>query len=369
MRSGISYLPLHNGRAPPWLFKRMLSLSKQIVKVILNEYGEEYLLNRISNPFWFQSLGCVLGYDWHSSGLSTVLTAVLKESINSQDYNLKVCGGKGKSSLNTLNEIENFGNNLGLNNEEIVSLQNISKLVAKTDNSLVQDGYTLYHHTMFITADLKWAVVQQGMNVMNGFARRYHWIYDTKYITLEPNRNIDGSIENEVLDMTSNKSIGARNVSLEVVNKNEIDYAINKVEELNYQINILNMPRHHIIGKEDLSQRTLKELKEISNLNLQSYDDLVLLRGVGPKTIRALALISELVYGEEPSWEDPVKFSFAHGGKDGTPYKINRKDYDQTISSMQSIIEKSNIDEEQKEKNLLRKLFNLTNYINVKIID
>ncbi len=207
---------------------------------------------------------------------------------------------------------------------------------------------------------------------MNKFARRYHWIYDDKNkvgeynlkdITLEPNRDIDGSIESEVLDMTSRKSIGARETSLDILRKDEINYAINQISN---QIESLVMPSHHFITKNDLSERTLKELKNLSKLDISSYEDLVSLRGVGPKTIRALALISELVYGEKPSWEDPVKFSFAHGGKDGIPYKINKNDYDETIYSLKNIIEKSKLN---KKENILSRLFNIKEIINFEIVD
>ncbi len=343
MRTGFSYLPLHNGSAPKWLFDRMVLLSNSIVKIALSEYGSEWLLKRVSNPFWFQSLGCALGYDWHSSGLSTVLTAVLKESINTQDYDIKVCGGKGKTSLSTPTEIDRFGSEWHFSVEETENLKKISRLVAKTDNALVQDGYTLYHHSMFITKDAKWAVVQQGMNERDRLARRYHWIYDTKDITLNPNRNIDGSEEKEVLDMTSLKSVGARDASLQLISsEGEIKYAIEKVKTL-------KMPYHHIISPSDISEKTVKELSLLSAVDVSSYEDLVLLRGVGPKTIRALALLSELVYGEESSWEDPVKFSYAHGGKDGTPYRINLDEYDETIQTMESLIEASHNDFKTKE--------------------
>ncbi len=352
MRTGTSYLPLHGGSAPKWLFDRMTLLSKSLIKLILDEYGDEWLLRRLSNPFWFQSLGCALGYDWHSSGLSTVLTAVLKESINKQDYDIKVCGGKGRASLKTPKEIEQIGSGWHFSEEEIEDIKKVSRLVAKTDNALVQDGYALYHHSLFITKDGRWAIIQQGMNNEDRMARRYHWIYDTKSITLNPNRNIDGSEEKEVLDMTSLKSIGARDVSLQLVrSRQEIKYAIE-------QVKTLKMPVHHIITQSDLSERTVKELTLLSGLNIDSYEDLVLLRGIGPKTVRALALLSELVYGKEPSWEDPVKFSYAHGGKDGTPYRINRKEYDETIQTMENIIEAAHTDFKTKE-NALKRLHNV----------
>ncbi len=352
MRTGISDLPLHSGKAPAWLFNRMVELSKSIVKIIINERGEDFFLESISNPFWFQSLGCVLGYDWHSSGLSTVLTAVLKYAINSQDFNLKVCGGKGKASLSTPNEIYNFMLKWGYDEDSTKSMQDISRMVAKVDNALLQDGYTLYHHSMFITKDMKWAIVQQGMNESNRFARRYHWIYKTKSITLSPERNIDGSLESNVLDMTSIKSLEARKVSLDIIkNETELNYSLDSLSRL-------NMPAHHIITKSDLSEKTVKELRNLTSLNVDNYDDLVSIKGVGPKTIRALALISELVYGKPPSWDDPVKFSYAHGGKDGTPYKIKRSEYDNTIYTLRDIVEKAKIDTDKKE-NALKRLFNV----------
>lgn len=339
MRTGYASLPLHPGRAPKWLFSRMTRLSKLVTNTIISEFGEEYFLKRLSNPFWFQSLGCVLGYDWHSSGLSTVLTGALKISINAADTNIKVAGGKGKTSLKTPEELEQIGRKWQFPQEEIDRIVYTSRMVAKVDNSLVQDSYSLYHHSFFISKEGGWTVVQQGMNDSSGLARRYHWNSDINSLIEEPHSGIDGTLgSDEVLNMTSGLSEDARKLSVEAVSsENELSYALN-------QAGTLTMPRHHIIGREDLTDRVVKELGKLSTINPRNYEELVSLRGVGPKTIRALALISELVYGGEASWEDPVKFSYAHGGKDGTPRKVNLEEYDETISTLKNIIDKSHMD-------------------------
>ncbi len=347
MRTGIANLPLHNGNAPKWLYKRMVNLLVPLSKIMIDELGEDKLLERISNPFWFQSLGCALGYDWHSSGLTTVLTAAMKEAFAKSKVNIIVCGGKGKSALNTPNEIMQIP--WDLNKEDLVTK---SRLIAKVDNSLIQAGYTIYHHAFFITKNGKWAVVQQGMNTTEREARRYHWLYTTQSMIIEPHSGIDGIPKENVLNMTSKLSINAQKISVDLI-KNP--------QELKYALMQLDMPKHHFILSKDLSQKTFKELLMLSNPGISNYEELVLLKGIGPAGIRALALISELIYGEKPSYEDPVKFSFAHGGKDGTPYKVNRKLYDETISFFENIANKS------KDYNLLKNLSKIAR--NVTIVD
>ncbi len=359
MRTGIAYLPLHSGKAPAWLFSRMTRLSKLIVEVIVSNFGEDYLLNRLSDPFWFQSLGCVLGYDWHSSGLSTVLTGALKTAINPSGLNIKVAGGKGKASLKTPEEIAQFATKWQFPDEEVTKLIRTSRLVAKIDNNLVQAGYSLYHHSFFLSKDGKWTIVQQGMNNSNKFARRYHWNSNVKSLITNSDKGIDGvPSEDEVLDMTSEMSEDSRKLSVQTISsENELKYALKQVNEL-------KMPAHHMIGRADLSDKVIKELGTLSSIKPENYEELVALKGVGSKTIRALALISELVYGKEASWEDPVKFSYAHGGKDGTPRKIKLNEYEDTIYTLKDILDKSSIDYIDKMK-AFKRLNSVGTYIKI----
>jgi hypothetical protein len=247
----------------------------------------------------------------------------MKEAFAKANIDIVVCGGKGKAALNTPEELMQI--KWELDKQDLV---NKSRLIAKVDNNLIQAGYSLYHHAFFVSKSGKWAVVQQGMNTDLREARRYHWLYKTSSLIIEPHAGIDGIPKENVLNMTAKESISAQRISVELIkNKQELLYAIEHLE----------MPRHHFILSSDLSKRALEELIVLSNPGIENYEELVMLKGMGPAAIRALALISELVYGEKPSYEDPVKFSFAHGGKDGTPYKVNRRLYDETISFLENM--------------------------------
>ncbi|MCW1293031.1 MAG: DUF763 domain-containing protein [Candidatus Parvarchaeota archaeon] len=325
MRTGIVNLPLHDGKAPKWLYKRMVSLLIPFSKLLYEEVGEEGFLNKLADPFWFQSLGCLVGYDWHSSGLTTVLTSALKDALAKTDIPIKIAGGKGKTAINTPNEINQV--KWDLDKEKLIY---VSRMIAKVDTALVQTNYQLYHHTIAFSKDGKWAIIQQGMNTQNKYARRTHFIY-SKNLTLEPYAGLEGVPEENVLNMTSKDSLNAQKIFVEIFNNKN---------ELKHDIAQLSFPRHHLITINDIKNESLRELLEI-NETVSNFEELAALRGIGRKAIRALALISELIYGERPSYEDPVKFSFAHGGKDGTPYKINKKDYDEDISLLNKIADKS----------------------------
>lgn len=348
-KTGIVNLPLHNGNAPPWLFKRMVRLSGAISEAIVLEYGQEEFLRRIANPFWFQALSCTIGFDWHSSGTTTTTLGALKENLNKNDLGIKIAGGKGNASRKTPSEIEIFGENFGLNENRIRGLVYSSKMAAKVDNSLIQDNYQLYHHCFVLTEKGSWAVIQQGM--FERYARRYHWLSDNvKDFVLEPHDAIccDRKEEN-VLNMTSKESLDAQKISVDVVNdspkhlekyfKQPEQRTLSNFESLSFS------PRHSIINQDKMNMETLKKAYEIQP---KTYEELVAIKGVGPKTIRGLALISDLVYGKKASWKDPVKFSFAHGGKDGYPYPVNRKVYDKSISILKEAIENAKIGDKER---------------------
>ncbi len=334
MRTGIADSPLHTGKAPAWLFKRMVRLAKGISEAILDEYGPDNFLERIANPFWFQAFGCVLGFDWHSSGLTTTTTGALKMALKDNEL-VRVCGGKGKSAMKTPEEIKS--NPFDNDEDTLESLVYASRMAAKSDNACIQDSYQLYHHTFVFTSAGKWAVIQQGMN--DRYARRYHWLSDRTKSFVEEGSEIVGVQNNfPVLDMTAKESRNVRNLSVEMINENPLR-----------AIKYLRMPGHHGVK---ITKRDEEIIKKAYELQPRNYEELVSIRGFGPKKIRALALVSKLIYGEEASWRDPVRYSFAHGGKDGFPYPVDRKLYDSTVLTLREAIDRARMGKDDKVKAL-----------------
>jgi len=355
-KTGVANLPLHGGKAPKWLFKRMILLSKSITDVIIFEYGREEFLKRISDPFWFQALSCVLGFDWHSSGCTTVTCGALKEAIKPNDHGFAICGGKGKVSRKTPTEIEKIGESFNLSTNTIDKMIYSSKMSAKIDNTAVQDDYDLYHHVFLFTEDKKWAVIQQGMSDETNYARRYHWFSDNcKKFTLEPHNAIQGQRNSsKVLDMVSKDSISTQNTSVDLVKDNPIhlkeDWA--KICKSSYQRTLYDFNENKIsYDFESLDMpRSINwnRMKEIYDFQPKNYEELLSLKGVGPNTVRALALISDLIYGDKPSWQDPVKYSFTVGGKDGVPFPVDRKAMDESTEIIKNGIEQAKIGNKEK---------------------
>ena len=362
-RTGVARLPLHYGKAPRWLVTRMIKLAREITTIIVDEYGRDVFLQRLSDPYWFQALGCVLGYDWHSSGVTTVLTGVLKNALNPEENGLAVCGGKGKASLQAPVEISQLGEKFGFSTRRIERLRYASRMSAKVDNTAIQAGYPLYHHAFIVAEDGKWAVVQQGMNVKDRTARRYHWLSEhVQNFVLEPHDAIVGNIKREIaLNMTAKQSQNCQKVST--------DIAKEKPKKVMRQLQSIR-PAHQTSLKKWMPEAKWKEyvvdvLYLLSNLNWKAlkkayefqpknYEELLDIKGIGPATVRGLALISELIYGEPPSWKDPVKYSFAYGGKDGVPYPVDRKAMDQSIQILESAIQNAEIEREEKLRSLQR---------------
>ncbi len=341
-RTGIADLPLHGGRAPRWLFHRMVRLSRAIILVILEEYGRPELLRRLSDPFWFQALGCVLGFDWHSSGLTTTVCGALKEALKplSKETGIFVCGGKGRASLRTPEEIERYAELAGLSNE-FQNLPTLSRLSAKVDNTALQDGYTLYHHTFIFTVEGHWAVIQQGLNEITGYARRYHWLGERVENPVEEPHSGIAAVrrEKEVLDLTARTSRPVREALCELL-KEPPDKLLREIKGLSR----LTLPRKHTLSEKDLHPRSLeKVLLRAYNSPPKDFKELLLIRGLGPKSLRALTLVSELIYGQEASREDPARYAFAHGGKDGHPFPIDRRTYDQSIAFLEEALSKAKI--------------------------
>ncbi len=355
-RTGVAHLPLHGGKAPKWLFKRMVKLSQQIVQVLVYEYGKETFLKRLSDPFWFQALSCVLGYDWHSSGTTTVTCAALKQAIDPTEHGFAMMGGKGKTSRKTPDEIQKFGSEYNLSSSLIESLQYASRMAAKIDTAAVQDGYPLYHHVFFFTEEGSWGVIQQGMNEMNHYARRYHWYSkNMQSFTCEPNTNIASEIyEQSVLDMTSQYSTSAQQISLDLVNDNpyHMQHEWKKLSLESAQRTLDNWNEKMISSKPSTltMPRTInwKKMKELYEFQPRNYEELLSFQGVGARSIRALALISDLIYGEPPSWKDPVKYSFTVGGKDGVPFPVDTKAMDESIMHLKETVKQAHIGEKQR---------------------
>ncbi|MCD6520343.1 MAG: DUF763 domain-containing protein [Anaerolineae bacterium] len=350
MKTGTANLPLHYGAAPRWLFERMVRLAREIAIIMVEEYGTQGFLQRLADPFWFQAFGCVLGFDWHSSGLTTTTCGALKEGLRpvARELGLFVAGGKGKTSRRTPQEIEAFAPFLQISPEPLVYA---SKMAAKVDNTAVQDGYQLYHHVLVFDRDGHWAVIQQGMNPLNRYARRYHWLGDTlEDFCCEPHSAVCCDIRQPTLNMVALESDQARQATTEVA-KLPPEKVLQEVEHLRE----LELPARHAVQLQDISTRYLKRvLLQTYERQPENFETLLGLRGVGPATIRALSLVAELMYGAEPSFRDPARFSFAHGGKDGTPYPVNRANYDRTIYLLRTAIARAKIGQRDRLEALKR---------------
>lgn len=347
MRTGMANLPLHGGSAPRWLFQRMVRLSGAIAEVVVDEFGQDEFIRRLSNPYWFQAMSCVIGFDWHSSGTTTTTCGALKQSLTKLNIGIKVAGGKGNTSRKAPEQIEKIGNEFSLSTDKINRLVYSSKMSAKVDNTLIQDNYQLYHHCFVLNEKGHWTVIQQGM--FDKYARRYHWLSDNvkSFITEHP--VCSQKKEKEVLDMTSKLSKETRDISLDLVKDNPKHlqkYMKEPAQKTLTDFESFSMPKRHTII--EMNKRNMETLQKAYEIQPKNYEELVAIKGVGPKTIRSLALISDLVYGKPPSWKDPVKYSFAHGGKDGIPYPVNKQVYDTSISVLKDAIRNAKLGQKDK---------------------
>ena len=335
-RSGSADLPLHYGHVPPWLAERMSKLGLAIVETIALEFSAAEVVSKISNPFWFQSLGAVMGMDWHSSGITTSVMGALKKAINphSRELGIYICGGKGKHSLQTPNELLRVGERTGLNGS---NLGKFSRLTAKVDNTAIQDGFQLYLHSFIVSSSGEWAVIQQGMNPNSKTARRYHWHSENLQSFVDaPHTFIYGQNQGKILDLTNTNALSTRNHTLQIANDNP--------DRIIKEFRHLSMPAHHDVRITDVNLKRLGAMLWLTHENQPAdFEDLLLLKGVGPRALQSLALVSEVIYGTTSRFEDPARFSFAHGGKDGHPFPVPTKIYDETISTLQKAIQKSKI--------------------------
>lgn len=348
MRTGVAQLPLHGGRAPAWLFQRMTKLARELLRLLVEEFGPEEALTRLSDPFWFQAFGCVLGFDWHSSGVTTTVCGAVSEAVagHEADYGFFVAGGKGRRSRRTPEQIRAFCDGSGLDGEALVWR---SRLTAKIDSAAVQDGYQVYQHTFLCTLDGTWAVVQQGMNEKTGMARRYHWLRSPAADDLvnDPHAAVCcDARHDDVLNLVAgeNEPVRQRSIDLSRLDPDRLLRELNRVASL-------DLPRRHGIFLRDLNTDRLKSalLKTYETVP-EDYAALLSVPGVGAKSLRALALVAELLYGTQATCRDPARFSFAHGGKDGIPYPVDRETYDRTIELLHTFTWRSRVDLSEKQE-------------------
>jgi hypothetical protein len=341
VRTGTAHLPLHGGKAPRYLFDRMVKLSREISLIIAAEYGTLELMRRLADPFWFQAFGCALGYDWHSSGVTTVVCGALKEAWKpiSKDMGLFIAGGKGATSRKTPGEIEGLAPELQVSPSGLVYA---SRMSAKVDNNALQDGYQIYHHSFLFDRTGRWAVVQQGMNPETGWARRYHWLSESVADFVdEPHAGIISAATAQPLNLVAHESDSARQASVTLA----LEKPWVNLTELK-KLQKLELPAHHQVLLQDIHpDRIASTLTSAYEAQPENFEQLLGTPNVGPKTIRALALLSEVIHGAKASFRDPARFSFAHGGKDGHPYPVDRQTYDQSIHLLREAIQRAKLGE------------------------
>ncbi|GHT23037.1 hypothetical protein FACS189430_05710 [Bacteroidia bacterium] len=344
MKRGTADLPLHYGTVPHWLAERMSLLGGAIVEAIIIEYGRSALLQRLSDPFWFQSLGCVLGMDWHSSGITTSVMNALKKAINkrSAELGIYVCGGRGKSSRQTPEELLKVAEKTGLDGTELVRN---SRLSAKVDNTAVQDGFQLYLHSFVVSREGEWAVIQQGMNPNEKLARRYHWLSSSlQSFTEEPHTSVCGVNQGLILNLTDRAAAPAKTGILELTREKPV--------QLMREISAI-LPRHHEVTAADVNLKRLGTALVLAHeTDVADMESLLLLEGVGPRTLQSLTLVSEVIHGTPSRFSDPARFSVAHGGKDGHPFPVPTKIYDETIEIFDKAIHQARLGDKDKSEAL-----------------
>lgn len=335
-RSGAADLPLHYGYVPKWLAERMAKLGLAVTEAIITEYGKEEVLRRLSDPFWFQSFGAVMGMDWHSSGITTSVMGALKRAINphAKQLGIYICGGKGKFSKETPAELLRLADGTGLNGTELVRC---SKLSAKVDNTAVQDGFQLYTHNFIVSDTGQWTVIQQGMAPHNKTARRYHWHSDTvRSFVEEPHTGICGINQGAILNLTAAEAGSTRNGIVQITTDDP--------HHLIKDFQRLILPAHHEVHEGDVSLKRLGSVLWLAHEQRpENFEELLLLQGVGPRTLQSLTLVSEVIHGTPSRFKDPARFSFAHGGKDGHPFPVPIKVYDETIGILQTAVHKAKL--------------------------
>jgi hypothetical protein len=323
-RSGIADLPLHGGRVPPWLAERMTKLGTAVTETIVHHYGTSAFLTRLSDPFWFQAFGAVMGMDWHSSGITTSVLGALKRGLapRANELGLYVCGGRGRFSRNTPNELRALAGRNGFDGEALVRT---SRLTARIDNNAIADGFQIYLHSFVLSEKGEWAVVQQGLNDANGLARRYHWHSPTvRDFVNEPHTAIVGENQGTIMNLVDSRSDRAQTALLEIANEHP--------EKTLSEARHLRLPSHHEVRAKNLDLKRLGAVLAVAyERGLHDFAELLLLEKLGPRTLQSLALVAEVVHGAPSRFNDPARFSFAHGGKDGHPAPVPLKTYDESL--------------------------------------
>jgi hypothetical protein len=323
-RSGVADLPLHGGRVPAWLAARMVTLGTAIAETVVHHYGRSTLLSRLSDPFWFQALGSVLGMDWHSSGITTSVMGALKKGLNPRAHELgiHVCGGRGNQSRNTPHELRAIAARTGLHGDELVRT---SRLTARIDNNAVDDGFQIYLHSFVVTADGEWAIVQQGLNETTRLARRYHWHSATvRDFTADPHAAIVGEPQTAIRNLVDRRARPAQHALLALTHE---DPARTLAE-----VRRLELPRRHSVRAADVNEKRLGAVLALAyERDLRDFASFLLLEQLGPRALQSLALVAEVVHGAPTRFDDPARFAFAHGGKDGHPFPVPLKVYDESI--------------------------------------
>ncbi|HJP93703.1 MAG TPA: DUF763 domain-containing protein [Pyrinomonadaceae bacterium] len=340
-RSGTADLPLHGGRVPQWLAERMTKLGSAITETIVYNYGTSAFLSRLSDPFWFQAFGAVMGMDWHSSGITTSVMGALKRGLapKANDLGIYICGGRGRFSRNTPNELRLLADRYGFDADALVRT---SRLTARIDNNAIADGFQIYLHNFVLTSEGEWAVVQQGLNDQNGMARRYHWhSASVRDFVAEPHTGIVGENQGTIMNLVDAKADRAQKALLEIANEHP-DKTLTEARHL-------RMPAHHDVREKDVDLKRLGAVLALAyERGLNDFTELLLLEKLGPRTLQSLALVAEVVHGAPSRFNDPARFAFAHGGKDGHPHPVPLKTYDESLRFLRSSLEAAKLGHTEK---------------------
>src|SRR5437588_3049444 len=371
-RSGVADLPLHGGRVPERLAQRMTKLGAAITEVIIREYGTSAFLSRLSDPFWFQALGAVMGMDWHSSGITTSVMGALKRGLapRANELGIYICGGRGRFSRNTPNELRQISERRGFDSEALVRT---SRLTARIDNNAIADGFQIYLHSFVLTANGEWAVVQQGLNDRSGMARRYHWHSATvKDFVNEPHTGIVGEHQGTIMNLVDAEAASAQRAMLEIAHEHPektlreaaiiagsaepLSTSGTGVPPVNHAQDApvtfprhLRLPAHHEVRSANVDLKRLGAVLAVAyERDLHDFAELLLVEKLGPRTLQSLALVAEVVHGTPTRFNDPARFSFAHGGKDGKPFPVPLKTYDQSIAVLRRGIDAAKLGDPEK---------------------
>jgi uncharacterized protein len=349
-RSGVADLPLHGGRVPQWLAERMTKLGTAISETIVHDYGASAFLSRLSDPFWFQALGAVMGMDWHSSGITTSVMGALKRGLapRAEEIGIYICGGRGRFSRNTPQELRLIAERRGFDGEALVRT---SRLTARVDNNAIADGFQIYLHSFVVTSVGEWAVVQQGLNERSGMARRYHWhsatVRDFPDLIVEPHTAIVGAHQGTIMNLVDAQAKLAQSALLEIAREHPEKTL--KTLTSTQQLRHLRMPRNHEVRSENVDLKRLGAVLAVAyERDLHNFAELLLLENLGPRTLQSLALVAEVVHGAPSRFSDPARFSFAHGGKDGHPFPVPLKTYDESINFLRASLDAAKVGDREK---------------------